>query len=86
MAMEVHYTPEHDMDYFIKECVHLFHDRWLGGHLSLFSCIQFFKQRVNIVLQHALTSIIERKIVLVGNVCLRPPIIIRFHDFAYRWH
>jgi hypothetical protein len=27
MAMEVHYTPEHDMDYFIKECVHLFHDR-----------------------------------------------------------
>ncbi len=27
MAMEVHDTHEHDMDYFIKECVHFFHDR-----------------------------------------------------------
>jgi hypothetical protein len=27
MAMEVHDALEHDMNYFIKECVHLFHDR-----------------------------------------------------------
>ncbi len=27
MAMEVHGTPEHDMDHFIRECARLFHDR-----------------------------------------------------------
>jgi hypothetical protein len=27
MAMEVHNTPRCDMDRFIRECVHLFHDR-----------------------------------------------------------
>jgi hypothetical protein len=27
MAMEVHSAPGHDMDHFIKECAHLFHDR-----------------------------------------------------------
>jgi len=32
-----------DMDHFIKECVHLFHDRQSRGHLSLSFCIQFFK-------------------------------------------
>jgi hypothetical protein len=35
MAMEVHDTLERDMDCFISECVRLFHDRQLGGHLSL---------------------------------------------------
>jgi hypothetical protein len=39
MAMEVHGTPEHDMDYFIRECAHLFKDRQSGGHLSLSFCI-----------------------------------------------
>jgi hypothetical protein len=43
MAMEVHGTPEHDMDCFIRECVHLFHDRQSKGHLYLSFCIQFFK-------------------------------------------
>jgi hypothetical protein len=38
MAMEVHSALRHIMDYFI-ECVHLFHDRWLRGHLSLSFCI-----------------------------------------------
>jgi len=28
MAMKVHGTLECDMDSFIKECVHLFHNRW----------------------------------------------------------
>jgi hypothetical protein len=78
--MEVHGTLEHDMDRFIKECVHLFHNRWSGGHLSLSFCIQFFKQCVSIVLQCVLASIIKKKIVLVGDVYFRPPIIIRFHD------
>ncbi len=27
MAMEVHGALGHDMDHFIKECAHLFHDR-----------------------------------------------------------
>ncbi len=27
MAMEVHDPPKHDMDHFIKECAHFFHDR-----------------------------------------------------------
>jgi hypothetical protein len=49
MAMEVHGELRHDMDRFIKECAYLFHDRQLKDHLSLSSCIQIFKQRVNIV-------------------------------------
>jgi antirestriction protein len=36
MAMEVHNTSEHDVDRFIKECVHLFHDKQSKGHLSSF--------------------------------------------------
>jgi hypothetical protein len=43
MAMEVHDSPMHDMDHFIRECVSLFHDRRSGGHLSLSFCIQFFR-------------------------------------------
>jgi hypothetical protein len=36
MAMEVHDALGCDMDYFIKECTYLFHDRQLKSHLSLF--------------------------------------------------
>ncbi len=43
-------------------------------------CIQFFKQRVSIALQHVLTTTIKRKIALVGDVCSRPPTTIRFHN------
>jgi hypothetical protein len=43
MAMEVHGTPKQDMDHFIKECAHLFHDKQSKSHLSLAFCIQFFK-------------------------------------------
>jgi hypothetical protein len=49
MTMEVHGTPMHDMDRFIKECVCLFHDKWLKDHLSLSFFIQFLRQRVNII-------------------------------------
>jgi hypothetical protein len=38
MAMEVHGALEHDMDHFIKDYVRLFHDKQLGGHLSLSFC------------------------------------------------
>ncbi len=48
MAMEVHNTPEHDMDHFIRECACLFHERWSKGHLSLYFYIRFFKQHINI--------------------------------------
>ncbi len=43
MAMEVHRALGHDMDHFIRECAHLFHDRQSKGHLSLSFCIQFFR-------------------------------------------
>jgi hypothetical protein len=49
MAMEMNNALGRDMDRFINEYVRLFHDRWLGGHLSLSFCIQFFKQHVSIV-------------------------------------
>jgi hypothetical protein len=80
MAMEVHDTLGHDMDGFTKECACLFHDSRSGDHLSLSFCIQVFRQRVNIAFQHALTSIIERKIVLTGDACSKPPITIRSHN------
>ncbi len=80
MAMEVHNAPKHDMDHFIRECACLFHDKQSKGHLSLFFCIQFFKQHVSISLQCALISTIERKIALASDVCLKPPITIRSHD------
>ncbi len=50
MAMEVHNTTECDIDHFIRDCAHLFHDRWLGDHLSLSFCIQFFRLHVSIAL------------------------------------
>jgi hypothetical protein len=80
MAMEVHGAPGCDMDCFIKECAHLFHNRRLRGHLSLYFYIQYFRQSVSITFQCALTFAIERKIALAGDSCSRPPSNIRFHD------
>jgi len=77
MAMEVHDALGHDMDHFNRECAYLFHGRQLGGHLSFFFLIQFFKQHVSISLQHVLTFVIERNIALAGDACSRPPITIR---------
>jgi hypothetical protein len=77
MAMEVHGTLGCDMDCFIRECAHIFHDRQSRVHQSLSFYIQFFKQRVNIAFQHALAFAIERKIALSRDVCSRPPIFIR---------
>jgi hypothetical protein len=48
MAMDVHDTPRHNMDHFIRECARLFYNRQSNDHLSLSFCIQFFKQHVNI--------------------------------------
>jgi hypothetical protein len=50
MAMEVHGASRRDMDYLIKECACLFHDKQSRSHLFLSFCIQFFKQRVSIAL------------------------------------
>jgi hypothetical protein len=47
MAMEMHGAPECDMDHFIRECVHFFHNKWSGGHLFLSFCIYFFRQHVS---------------------------------------
>jgi hypothetical protein len=80
MAMEVHDAPRCDMDCFIKECAYLFHDKWLKGHLSLSFWIQFLKQHVIITLQHALTYVIKKKIVLASDACSKPRIIIKFSD------
>jgi hypothetical protein len=68
MAMEVDNTPRRDMDNFIRECTHLFHDRQLKDHLFLSFCIQFFRQHVSISFQHTLAFTIERKIALTGDV------------------
>jgi hypothetical protein len=39
-----------------------------------------FKRCVSIALQHVLASIIERKIMLVGVACPKPPITIKSHN------
>jgi hypothetical protein len=39
-----------------------------------------FEQHGSIALQHALASIIERKIVLASDACSKPPITIKFHN------
>jgi hypothetical protein len=39
MAMEVHGKLGCDMDCFIRECVHFFHNKQSRGHLSLYFCI-----------------------------------------------
>ncbi len=80
MAMEVHGASDSDMDRFIREYAHFFHDRRLKNHLFLSFCIQFFKQRINIAFQCALAFAIKKKIVLVGDACSKPPITVRFHN------
>jgi hypothetical protein len=78
--MKVHDITKHDINCFIKECAHLFNNRWLKSHLSLSFCIQLFKQLVSIFFQRALASIIKRKIALANHVCFRPLVTIRSHD------
>jgi hypothetical protein len=80
MAIQVHGTPRHDMNHFIKECAHFFHDRWSRGHLFLSFWIQIFKQRVNIAFQCALASITKKHIALACDVCSRPSITIKSHN------
>ncbi len=75
MAMDVHDTLGCDMDHFIRECAHLFHDRQSSGHLFLFFCIQFFRECVSISLQLALTFVIKSKIMLAGDACSKHPIL-----------
>jgi hypothetical protein len=77
--MEVHNAHGRDMDCFIRECVHLFHNKQLRGYLSFF-CIQFFRQHVSIILQCVLGSVIKRMITLASDACSKPPTTIRFHD------
>jgi len=43
-------------------------------------CIKFFKQRVNIAFQCALTFVVRRKIALTSDVCFRPLITIKSHN------
>jgi len=43
-------------------------------------CIKFFKQRVNIAFQCALTSLVKRKIAWASDVCFRPLITIKCHN------
>jgi hypothetical protein len=80
MAMEVHGAYGCNMDCFIKECAHLFHDRQSKWLFIFVFCIQFFRHHVNIFFQHALAFTIERKITLASNVYSKPLIIIRCHD------
>ncbi len=68
------------MDCFTKRCAHFFHYRRLKGYLSLFVCIQFFRQHVYITVQHALVFTIKKKIALASNACSKPLIIIKSND------
>jgi hypothetical protein len=62
-------------------CACFFHDRRSRGHLSLSFCIHFLGSVLVLFFQHALTFATERKIALVGDVCFKPPIIIKSHNF-----
>jgi hypothetical protein len=83
MAMEVHNTPRHDMDHFIKECA-LFST--IDDQEVIYPCLFAFNFLSNLlvlpfnVLQCALVSTIERKIALASDACSRLPIIIKFLD------
>ncbi len=46
----------------------------------MFFYIQFFKQCVSITFECALTFVIKRKVVLVGDACFKPCITIRSHN------
>jgi hypothetical protein len=46
-------------------------------------CIKFFKQRVNIAFQCALTFVVKRKIALTSDMCFRPLITIRSHNLMH---
>ncbi len=60
----------HDMDCFIKECVHSFHNKQSRGYLSLSFLHLIFQQCVIIAFHHALTYAIKKKIALVGDTFL----------------
>jgi hypothetical protein len=74
------------MDRFINARACFFHDRQLGGHVSLSFYIQFFRQCIGIVLQRALASTIGKKIALAGDARSRHLITIRFHDLHAHSH
>jgi hypothetical protein len=78
--MEVHGTPRHDMDRYIRECTCLFHSRRSKNHLFLSFCIQFCRKVVSIALQVVLASTIERKIAFASDACFRLPNTIKSHD------
>jgi hypothetical protein len=60
--MEVHNIHECDMDRFIRECVHLFHDRRSKDNLSFLFLHSIFQPHINIAFQHALTFVVEKKL------------------------
>jgi hypothetical protein len=74
MAMEVRGAPRCDMDCFFRECVHFLHIGNQKAIYPLFFCINFLRQHVNIAFQHALDSIIERKIMLTRDAYSKAPI------------
>lgn len=76
IARKVHGTPGCDMDWFIKECACLFHIRLSESHRKSFIVVFFAFN----FLGRALNSPIERKIVLAGDACSKPPTTIRSHD------
>ncbi len=60
---------------------HLFHDRQSEDHLSFFIFAFNFLSDVLVLLFNVLQLLLQnRKIVQVGDVCFRPPIVIRIHD------
>jgi len=79
MVMEMHNVPGHDMDRFIMEMpiFSMIDDRKVI-YLYFFA-FNFSSNMLNFF-QCALAFAIERKITLVGDICFRPPIVIRVQD------
>jgi len=79
MTMEVHDALWHDIDCFINECAHLFHNRRSSGHLFLSFYIQVFKKHFNIVFQHVY-PLLHRERLVGGDACFRLSITIRCYN------
>jgi hypothetical protein len=78
--MEVHNIFKHDIDRLVRSALVFFKIDNRGSFILVFF-IQFFRQCVNIIFQHALAFTIKKKIVLGGDACSRSLIIIKSHNY-----
>ncbi len=80
MAMEVHNMFRHDMDCFIRECVHLFHDKQSRGYLSLSLLHLIFQAMCQYCFSACFNLCYRKKDCIGGRYFSKPPMTIRSHD------